>query len=213
MNERGFRPGSFVAGIVVAVVFVGGGSAAYAANGGSLLLGKGNTAAKTTKLSSSKTPLSLSASHGRAPLAVNSSGKVAKLNVDKLDGLDSTAFVKTTAPVGVVRAQGAFQDVNGDGTADALFAMATCPAGTKLTGGGVENFTGFATLAGAPTTDRTSWLVASLADGTNTADDLVASALCFSPKGTIPGLSFYTTRKAQIPAELVARVTAVVAKR
>jgi hypothetical protein len=200
--------------MVVAVLFLAGGGVAYAAGGGSLLLGKSNHATKTTKLSSGKTPLSLSVKGGRAPLAVNSSGKVARLNVDKLDGLDSKSFVKTTAPTGHVRAQGVFMDVNADGVMDALFAAATCPAGTRLTGGGIVNAASFDTVIDTASDDNTTWLAATPADpAADTVDDLVVTAMCFSPKGSMPGLSFYTTKKSQIPPNLVTAVARAAAKR
>jgi hypothetical protein len=68
---------------------------AYAANGGPLLLGKGNSATKTTKLKAAKGPaLSLKTKAGTAPFAVSGSTKVDKLNADLVDGLDS-AELKT----------------------------------------------------------------------------------------------------------------------
>ena len=63
------------------------------ANRGTFILGKGNSTTTTTTLSNSNgVPLSLNSRSGSAPLKVGSSTKVSNLNVDKLDGLDSTQF-------------------------------------------------------------------------------------------------------------------------
>ena len=78
-----------------AAVLVGGVNiAAYAATGGNFLLGKSNSAGKTTTLTNTGkgAPLSLKGRASAPPLTVSSSRKVAKLNADKLDGKDSTAF-------------------------------------------------------------------------------------------------------------------------
>src|SRR5687768_14784111 len=66
----------------------------YAATGKSMVLGKANEASKVTALKRT-TPgpaLKLTVKPGSAPLAVNSTGKVAKLNADRLDGLDAAAL-------------------------------------------------------------------------------------------------------------------------
>src|SRR4051812_20200530 len=76
--------------IAVGAVFVAMSGTAVAANGGSLVLGRSNSATSTTTLSDSKdTPLALSGPKSEPPLKVNSSKKVAKLNADLVDGLDS----------------------------------------------------------------------------------------------------------------------------
>jgi hypothetical protein len=82
-------------GVVVAylALFVAMTGTATAATGGTFILGKGNSTTTTTTLSNSKgVPLSLNSRSGSAPLKVGSSTKVSNLNVDKLDGLDSTQF-------------------------------------------------------------------------------------------------------------------------
>ena len=80
------------------VVFAGTALGSYAANGGPLLLGKGNKAAKTTKLKNAgKGPaLSLKTKVGEPPLMVSSSTKVAGLNADLVDGLEGTALQNQT---------------------------------------------------------------------------------------------------------------------
>ena len=67
------------------------------------------------------------------------------------------------------------EDVDGDLVNDALLAIAVCPDGTKLTGGGVDNFTGGPTLWNSPDADG-AWYGAADADpAVNVADDIVAS--------------------------------------
>jgi hypothetical protein len=55
-----------------------------------------------TSTGSGATALSLTVGSGRPPLVVNSSRKVTNLNADQLDGLDSTSFVSTAKPSGLV---------------------------------------------------------------------------------------------------------------
>lgn len=86
------------------------GGAGYSATGGSFILGQGNTASSQTRLTTplagtafridntntqnGATALGLFVGAGRTPFTVNSEVKVAKLNADKLDGLDSTALTR-----------------------------------------------------------------------------------------------------------------------
>jgi hypothetical protein len=80
--------------LLAAAVIVGGANlAAYAANGGVLVLGHKNSATKSTTLKNSKgTALSLKSKTGTAPLKVSNSEKIAKLNADQLDGLDGASL-------------------------------------------------------------------------------------------------------------------------
>ena len=78
-----------VAVLLAAVVLIGGANlVAYAANGKPLLLGKSNTATKKTivKNNGSGPALRLKTKPGQAPLQVNRSEKVNKLNADLVDG-------------------------------------------------------------------------------------------------------------------------------
>jgi hypothetical protein len=90
----------------IAVFMVLGGTT-YAATGGNFILGQSNTASSTTGLSagttgpafrvtntSTGTAGSFNVAAGHPPLTVNSATKVANLNADKLDGLDSTGFIR-----------------------------------------------------------------------------------------------------------------------
>jgi len=85
-------------------------TASGAKPGSPFRLGRSNSINKTTaltgktkgpqlKLANKKagsTALDLKVPAGQAPLTVNSSGKVANLNADQLDGLDSTGFLRAT---------------------------------------------------------------------------------------------------------------------
>jgi hypothetical protein len=62
------------------------------------------------------TALGLNVASGHAPFTVNSGTKVANLNADKLDGIDSTGFVSSSGlrrvgPLTVTPAPGNFKDV------------------------------------------------------------------------------------------------------
>jgi hypothetical protein len=67
---------------------------AYAATGHAFVLGEKNQASTTTTLTrtTSGVPLALNAVSGSAPLAVNSTKRVAKLNADMVDGLHATSL-------------------------------------------------------------------------------------------------------------------------
>ena len=96
--------------ISVIALFVALGGAGMAATGGNFILGKANSATSTTSLSApiggkalqlsntstiaGATALGLTAAPGHAPFAVNTSTKVANLNADRLDGIDSSSLVQ-----------------------------------------------------------------------------------------------------------------------
>lgn len=93
------RPTHTTAVAYVALFLATTGTAA-AATGSYLIAGRSNAATTTTYLSNSAgTPLGLSSKTGTAPLAVNSSTKVARLNSDLLDGLDSSALQRRVTGV------------------------------------------------------------------------------------------------------------------
>jgi hypothetical protein len=95
--------------ISIIALFVALGGAGMAATGGNFILGKANSATSTSSLSApiggkalqvsntsttaGATALGLTAAPGHAPFTVNTSTKVAKLNADTLDAIDSTGFV------------------------------------------------------------------------------------------------------------------------
>lgn len=99
--------------MATAAVFIALGGTTYAATGGNFILGQSNSASSTTALSSGTTgpafratntntaagatALGLNVPSGRTPFTVNSGTKVANLNADKLDGLDSTQLVSNSS--------------------------------------------------------------------------------------------------------------------
>src|SRR5437764_12854740 len=100
-----------------AALFISLGGASYAATGDTFILGHANSAANTSALSSGVTTgptLSLKNTGGKpaakftsnaavAPFSVSSATKVANLNADKLDRLDSSGFVKRAPPISRTR--------------------------------------------------------------------------------------------------------------
>jgi hypothetical protein len=95
-------------------LFVALGSVGYAANGGNFILGQPNSATNQTALTSSNSAvpsLNIANTGGRpaarfavnggiAPFTVSNATKIPNLNADRLDGLDSTGFLKTTTTAG-----------------------------------------------------------------------------------------------------------------
>jgi hypothetical protein len=83
----------------VTILVLAANSAVYAATGGKFILGHTNKANKvsTLKRTTSGAALNLvTKSSSNAPMTVNGNGKVAHLNADKLDGLDSSALKTRT---------------------------------------------------------------------------------------------------------------------
>jgi hypothetical protein len=179
--------------IVVASAIIGG--VLFTATGASaavayVLLGRSNYAASQTNISNSAgTPLGLNARSGYAPLYVNSSRQVARLNADYVNGYHASSFAKVTGKTGIIAATD-----NG----------AVCPAGTFATGGGgavyrldaAGNATALPTYYSGPDfTDAgalipNSWIVlpddAGLKDTTVHYDSYV---VCYNPKGAVAGAS------------------------
>jgi len=132
----------FSHGTVVAYValFVALGGTTYAATGGNFILGKPNSASSTSSLTApvsgkalqlnntstaaGATALGLNVATGHAPFTVNSGTKVANLNADKLDGIDSTGF-KSNA---YIDRQDSIQALNASGATQV--ASKSLPAGS-----------------------------------------------------------------------------------
>jgi hypothetical protein len=128
--------------MVTILAFIVLGGVSYAATGGNFLLGKANTASTQTSLTASPsfagkalqltntstgagaTALGLNVASGHAPFTVNSGTKVANLNADKLDGIDSTAF-KSNA---YIDRQDSIQPLNASGATQV--ASKSLPAGS-----------------------------------------------------------------------------------
>jgi hypothetical protein len=182
------RPVSFGMGAVMALVI--GSGTAYAATGGKFILGKSNAATATTKLTNSRgTALALSAKSGKPALTVNTTTKVPNLNADRIDGLDSTSFALASGNVKAYDVSGQAIDSDSNGLTDAIGASATCPSGTRRTGGGMADFTtsGY-TIVNGPDTGN-SWTVIVGVDEsvTEAPTDVTLSIVCYSPRSTPSG--------------------------
>jgi len=126
--------------MVTILAFVVLGGVSYAATGGNFILGKANSASSTSSLSApvngkalqvnntstgtGATALGLNVASGHAPFTVNSGTKVANLNADKLDGIDSTGF-KSNA---YIDRQDTIQALNASGATQV--ASKALPAGS-----------------------------------------------------------------------------------
>jgi hypothetical protein len=161
------------------------GGAAYAVNGGYLKIGTANTGTlPTTLTNNSGIPLSLNAKGGQPPLKVNSKTRVANLNADKVDGIEGISLALAAGKVAYVHAIGAAViDWDGDTVQDSVVTWATCPAGSKLTGGGYDVDPGNEVLSSSPYSDN-SWYV--VTNGT-TSTVLDVYAMCYNPRGSVPG--------------------------
>lgn len=171
--------GALIAGIVLAPI------AASASNGHAWLLGRSNyETATTTVTNSAGTPLSLKAKAGYAPLRVNSAKTVTNLSADRLDGLSSGSFLRSTAAAGFARTTGK----TGIIIAPALDTMAKCPAHTiAVSGGGFAMGVSDYIWYSGPGVDANFNPVANtwkaVADGST-----ISWVSCYSPTGAaIPG--------------------------
>lgn len=186
-----FSTTSFAAGAVTVLVL--GSGTAYAATGGKFILGKSNYAGATSSLTNKNgTALALNSKSGTAPLKVNRTVKVANLNSDLLDGLDSGSFARSSMRTGSFDALATAEDVDGDGAVDAFWAEATCPSGTVMTGGGINDFTATGyTIVNGPMGANT-WATIVAIDPSIDSDptDVVASVTCLNPKGAAPAGSY-----------------------
>jgi hypothetical protein len=82
-------------------LFVAMSGTAVATTGGAFILGQDNTASRTSTLTSrAGAPLSLDAAPGAAPMRVDSTKRVARLNADLLDGRHSSSFLRSLCPLG-----------------------------------------------------------------------------------------------------------------
>jgi hypothetical protein len=158
-------------------LFMALGGTAYAATGGAFVLGRNNAASTQTILTSTNTgaALALRPRAGQPPLSTSSNVKSPNLNADLLDGVDSTAFARVGGSTGYIVGE----DPNGND------AEATCPAGTKLTGGGAfAAGTDNVLFASAPNPMVSgTWAASAVPSG----EDLFAIAVCYNPKGAVPG--------------------------
>lgn len=171
-------------------LIVGSGTA-YAANGGSFRLGLFNSATKATVLTNSNgTALDLRSKAGTPSLKVNRTTKVPRLNADLIDGRHESAFALASGQVGSLWEPGFPLDVTNDGVPDNVAAIATCPRGSKMTGGGGGDFTADGTLFLNGPLDNSSWVVVSTAANPtdpNVYENVEAYVQCWNPRGAVAG--------------------------
>lgn len=155
MSKFGFAAGAVVGIVVVATVT----GTAYAATGGTFILGRANGASTTTSLSNGGgTALSLGGGAGKPALAVNNTVKVPRLNADLLDGLDGSQLqrrvsgtclpgfsVRAISPAGAVTCDDQQASIVSDDSAideasgtSPGFGVAVCPDGYVVVGGGFQ---------------------------------------------------------------------------
>ena len=111
-------------------------------------------------------------------------------------------FARSAGRTGIIVNRGGDENVGGQVYA---VAVATCPAGTVLTGGG-----GFASYDddhiwySGPGVRPNTWEVDSNGDGAaDTGKELVAYAVCYNPRGAVKGAYSYPQLHA-LKAQLVA---------
>jgi hypothetical protein len=88
--------------VAYSALFVAMGGTAYAATGGTFVLGHANTAGHATTLKNTGAGAALSLQTAKtttAALAVPNTTKIAHLNADRLDGLDSTVFAHNASVI------------------------------------------------------------------------------------------------------------------
>jgi hypothetical protein len=118
------RPSPAIA-ISVAALVVAMSGTAYAATGGTFLLGRANSATALSSLSNSKgTALRLSSKNGTPPLTVSNSVQVPQLNASELGGIPATGFMQ------------------GTGSADSGNAAITGPGEAEITSNATSSITG-----------------------------------------------------------------------
>ena len=178
------RTTSMVFGLaLVLAMVVGVASAAFGANGQAWILGQSNVATAITKLAGAvgvngpmlqlinnnggtdDTALSLGVQSGEPPMRVNSSEKVAKLNADKLDGLDSARFLSSeiytvevtkTTPANVEHAVGISCDP-GDQAISGGFLQVASTTHVSESARNSQDTWGVTVLTGSTTSD--TWFI------------------------------------------------------
>jgi hypothetical protein len=177
---------AFIAGAVVALVL--GTGTAYAANGGTFRLGRSNSATATTTLTNAYgSALKLNSRSGHPSLLVNRNTRVPNLNADLLDGISQGSFARVTR-VGTVVDTGFVDDNdNADPEDDAVIAVAVCPRGSQVVGGGGGDFTDDGELYFSAPDGPDAWLVISSTAGLNAtnAADVEAYARCWNPRANV----------------------------
>jgi hypothetical protein len=141
-------PGTVLGGLAL---FISLGGVGYAATGGNFILGNPNSATTPTALTANiadkslnltntstgvgATALGLNVAASKAPFTTNSSTKVVNLNSDRLDGLDSTSFLrKGVLQTAAVSAAGGVVDVSNTGTTNGVQGKTSSPTASGVYG-------------------------------------------------------------------------------
>ncbi|MDP9438684.1 MAG: hypothetical protein M3P49_08060 [Actinomycetota bacterium] len=149
------RTASMVFGLALVLALVMGvASMAFGANGSNFILGNlKNSATALTKLTGNvngaamqvvnnntgtdDTALSLAVQAGEAPMTVNSSARVANLNADKIDGIDTQSGKFPVSAMPGITGYEVVQDGSDlSGSESMKSAEAQCPPGKRVLGGG-----------------------------------------------------------------------------
>jgi hypothetical protein len=143
--------------------------------------------------------------------------KVPNLNADRVDGLSAESFARVAGGVGTRSASSTARSLDpaSNGNTDTLVAVASCPFGTVLTGGGYADYTRTGVVVeSSPTPDNTMWVVTVVVDPTVTehAQDVLVTATCYNPKGPVrPPTQAMSTPATQVQEALTAGMLAKVA--
>jgi hypothetical protein len=137
--------------VILALVF-GAASAALGANGQAWILGQPNVATAITSLGgtggvdgpmvrltnsdadANDTALDLRVQSGEAPMRVNSERRVANLNADQLDGVDSARFIRWASIY-----ERDLETTGGAGPNETATAAVGCDSGDTILSGGFTN--------------------------------------------------------------------------
>jgi hypothetical protein len=176
MHTRVIAAGSVAAAALIAgsVSLIMATGSASAASDKPVLLGKTNTASTQTKVTNTKGPaMVFTSSKTTPPFAIGEKNKhtVKYLSADMLDGKSSGAFAAAASSTGTVINTG--------------LAPATCPSGTKLTGGGVASVFGDPVIYSGPGFDTNGNFVANSWQGLSSGDPagVYSLATCISLTG------------------------------
>jgi hypothetical protein len=183
---------AFAAGAVVSVVLAGG--TTYAATGGNFILGRTNTAGVYSTLSNPNgTALVAKSKAGQPSIRVSDSAKVPSLNADRVDSIEGSSLVRTSTTIGTIASPGFIYDneTPQDSGDDLLVAVAECPVGSQVVGGGADHLDESGNLVSSfPDTDpefeTQAWSAISSATPTEeNADNFAAFARCWDPSGNV----------------------------
>jgi hypothetical protein len=121
--------------MVTILAFIVLGGMSYAASGDNFILGQPNSASSKTSLSApiadkalqltntdtaaGATALGLNVANGHAPFTVSSGARVTNLNADKLDGIDSSGFLRNKVPLSLTGSTGSDGVITGKNTGSA----------------------------------------------------------------------------------------------